>query len=196
MWLMPQMTDTKYSAQVYLEQLANGLRTRDTPQEFINQLYTTAGDTVFYAALKAHEAALAQTGSTGGAATAEYARFSAETAQMQQQMPIWASTFDTNTRLINGQQGITQLNAIYSAGQQGTGEQAVLVGQLLDMYNTALVKYTQAGTQQNYSSAQSLVRKNYELSMVNMAAAYPQLAPVVSALFKDALTATAQGLGA
>ena len=69
------------------------------------------------------------------------------------------------------------------------------VGQLLDMYNTALQKYNQASTAQDYSTQESLIRKQYETSMENMASSYPQLAPVVSAVFHDALSATAQGLG-
>jgi len=196
MWLMPQLKDTTYNAQVYLEQIAQGLRTRDTPIEFINQLYTTAGDTVFYNALAQHEAALQSAGTDAGAVQAEYAKWTAYTGMLQQQMPVWASNFDMNNRLIQGMKGLNELNTLFQAGQQGTGEQSQLVGQLLQIYNDALAKYQQAGTQSNYSSAQSLVRKQYEANVVAMGQEYPQLAPVVSAVFRDALSSTAQSLGA
>ena len=195
MWLMPQLKNTQYSAQVYLEQIAQGLRTRDTPQQFIQQLYATAGDSVYYDALAQHEAVLQQAGTNTGAVTTEYAKWDAYTQMLEQQMPVWASVFNQNTRLTDGMNTLTQLNTLYAERRQGTGDQAQLVGQLLDMYNTALQKYNQASTAQNYSTQESLIRKQYETSMVNMAAAYPQLAPVVSAVFKDALSAAAQGLG-
>jgi hypothetical protein len=195
-WLMPQAdTKGKYSAQVYQEQIADGLRTRDTPTQFLTSLYNEAGDAVFYPALTQHEDALQQAGHNTSAISEEYNKWDAFTQEMQAQMPVWASQQDQNQRLYNASQSISQLTEIYQNNLQGTGTQAQLVGQLLQTYQEASAKYTQAGMSNDYSTAQKTVTDEYENTVEGMAQANPQLAPVVKSVFRDALTSAFQQLG-
>src|SRR5207253_3137084 len=47
-WLIPQTANGTFDQAVYNEQLAQGLRSRKSPEQFLNDLYIAAGNSQFY----------------------------------------------------------------------------------------------------------------------------------------------------
>jgi hypothetical protein len=189
LWLMPQMTDTKYNPTVYNEQIADGLRTRDTPQQFLDALYTTAGDSVYYGALTLHQQAVAAAGKNSTALNAEYTKWDAYLGQLQKTMPTWWENFSSGQKADDAVQSIQQLQKIYAANQQPPGAQSEEVGQLLTQFGVANAAYVAAGQSADYSSAQKTVRDNWQTWVTTVASEHPNLAPIINGVFRDALTA-------
>lgn len=186
MWLMPRLTDTKYSAQAYLEEIANGLRARRTPAEFLNALYAENGDQIYYNALASHEAAL-----HGGAdPSQEYARWDSYMQMLQAQQPIWWSQFNSGQRQSDAQRSINELSAIYASNAQPNTPQSQDVGELLAAYQSTEQQYMQAGTQTNYSAAQRVIRDQWIAYCNQLAQQKPNLQSIISSVFRNALTYT------
>ena len=190
-YLMPQM-DTqggKYSASAYSEQIADGFRQYDSVAQFITNLYASAGNTTYYAAFAQHQALLAAGGKAGEAA--EYGRWDQQVQAMQKANPVWAAVFFSNQKLANAQAAINQLDEIYANGLAPSGQQSQLVKMVLDAYNSALAAYNQAGSQADYSAQQKAIKDAWQTQAEDYANQYPQLAPVISGVFRDALTGVA-----
>ena len=154
---MPQLKNAQYSPTVYNEQIAQGLRVKDTPAQFLNALYVAAGDDMYYDGLSVHEAALTAAGNNKTAVNAEYDTWDAWVTQLEKQYPVWAENFTSGTKQTNTQQAIQTLTQIFKAGDAPKDEQSSLVEQLLAQYQTAAAAYQQAGTTSNYSTAQAKV---------------------------------------
>jgi hypothetical protein len=187
LWLMPQLKNAQYSPTVYNEQIAQGLRVKDTPQQFLNALYVAAGDDMYYDGLTVHEAALTAAGNNETAKNAEYDTWDAWVAQLEKQYPVWAENFTSGTRQTNSQQAIQTLTQVFAEGAAPKDEQSSLVEQLLGQYQTAAAAYQQAGTTSNYSSAQSKVSDSWIAYLDSTATQWPQLKPIIQSVFKEAL---------
>jgi hypothetical protein len=186
-WLMPQSVQAggAYSSSVYAEQIADNLRQYDTPLQFLTNLYASAGNSLYYNALSQHEAILKSTNKNGQ--SAEYARWDAQVQALAKANPVWANVFFSNQKLTNAQNAIAELQDIYSKGLAPDNDQAKLVKMVLDGYTQALYEFNQAGAQSNYASAQKAIRNQWEAQADAWAAQYPQLAPVIHSVFRDAL---------
>jgi thiaminase len=187
LWLMPQLTNAAYSPTVYNEQIAQGLRVKDTPAQFLNALYVAAGDDMYYGGLSVHEAALTAAGNNHTAVNAEYDTWDAWVTQLEKQYPVWAENFTSGTRQTNSQQAIQTLTQIFNAGEAPKDDQSSMVEQLLAQYQTAAAAYQQAGTTSNYSSAQSKVSDSWIAYLDSTAVQIPALKPIIQSVFKEAL---------
>jgi hypothetical protein len=190
-WLMPQMSNETYSPTVYNEQIAQGERVKDTPQEFLNALYTAAGDNLYYSALTIHESTLSALGSNENAKNAEYANWGNYVTTLEKQNPIWAESYLSNTNQTNSQQAINSLISMFKAGDAPAGQQTTQVGQLLENYQLAAADYAAAGQGTSYSaeqSAQSKVNDNWINYLDGIESSTPALKPIIQKIFKDALT--------
>ena len=187
LWLMPQLKDAKYSPTVYNEQIAQGLRVKDTPQQFLNALYVAAGDDVYYNGLTVHENALAAAGNSTAAKEAEYSSWDSWVANLEKAYPIWAENFNSGTKQTDRQDAISALTQIFENHQAPPGEQSSLVEQLLQQYYVAAQAYQQAGATANYSTEQKDVNDSWIQYLDNLAQSTPQLKPVIQSVFKDAL---------
>jgi hypothetical protein len=187
LWLMPQLKDAQYSSTVYNEQIAQGLRVKDTPAQFLNALYVAAGDDLYYDGLSVHEAALTAAGNNNTAVNAEYANWDAWVQQVEKQYPVWAENFTSGVRQTNAQQAIQKLTQVFKDGEAPKGEQSTLVDALLQQYQTAAAAYQQAGTKSDYYSAQSRVSDSWIAYLDNVAVARPALKPIIQSVFKEAL---------
>lgn len=187
LWLMPQLKNAQYSSTVYNEQIAQGLRVKDTPAQFLTALYVAAGDDLYYDGLSVHEAALTAAGNNSTAVNAEYANWDAWVQQVEKQYPVWAENFTSGVRQTNSQQAIRTLTDIFKASDAPKGEQSTLVDALLTQYRTAAAAYQQAGTQSNYSSAQSKVSDGWIAYLDSVSTSVPQLKPIIQSVFKEAL---------
>ena len=187
LWLMPQLKDAKYSPTVYNEQIAQGLRVKDTPAQFLNALYTAAGDDMYYDGLSVHEAALTSAGNNSTAVNAEYDTWDAWVTQLEKQYPVWAENFTSGNRQTNSQQAIQSLTHIFQDGAQPKDEQSTLVEKLLHDYETTAAAYQEAGAKSDYYSAQSKVSDGWIAYVDQIAVQYPQLKPIIQSVFKEAL---------
>lgn len=193
LWLMPQLSDTKYSPAVYNEQIAQGLRVKDTPQEFLNALYTAAGDSQYYAGLTIHESALQAAGKNSAAVNTEYNAWNAWVAQLQKQNPVWAEQHFSANRQTTSQQSIQQLTKMFNDNAAPPGQQTDLVKGLLENYNQAATDYATAGNQSSYStqlSDQKKVNDAWIQYLDQQEIDTPALKPVIQAVFKTALKVT------
>ncbi len=187
LWLMPQLKDAQYSPTVYNEQIAQGLRVKDTPQQFLNALYVAAGDDMYYDGLSVHEAALTAAGNNSTAVNAEYDTWDAWVTQLEKQYPVWAENFTSGVHQTNAQQAIQTLTQIFKDGAAPEGEQSTLVHALLEQYQTAAAAYQQAATKSDYYSAQAKVSDSWIAYVDSVAVARPQLKPIIQSVFKEAL---------
>lgn len=187
LWLMPQLKDAQYSPTVYNEQIAQGLRVKDSPQQFQNALYVAAGDDMYYDGLTVHEAALTAAGNNSTAVNAEYDNWDAWVTQLEKQYPVWAENFTSGNRQTNSQQSIQTLTQIFKDGKEPNDEQSSLVEQLLVQYQAAAAQYQQAGSTTDYYSAQSKVSDSWIVYADQTATQHPQLKPIIQSVFKEAL---------
>lgn len=187
LWLMPQLTDAKYSPTVYNEQIAQGLRQKDTPQQFLNALYVAAGDDLYYDALPVHEAALQAAGNNTSAVNDEYNTWDDWVQRVEKQYPVWAENFTSGNRQTNAQQAIQKLTQIFKDGAAPKDEQSSLVEQMLGRYETAAAAYKAAGDKSDYYTAQAKVSDSWIAYLDSTAKAIPQLKPIIQTVFKAAL---------
>ena len=190
LWLMPQLKDSKYSSAVYNEQIAQGLRIKETPQEHLNALYVAAGDSLYYPALTVHENALTAAGNNSAAKNAEYNSFNSWVTNLEKAYPVWAENFNSATRQTDAQQAIKTLTNIFSDGAAPKDEQSSLTEQLLTQYQAAAAAYQAAGNVASYSkqlSAQSKVSDSWVAYLDQLEVSTPQLRPIIQSVFKDAL---------
>jgi hypothetical protein len=193
LWLMPQLKDEKYSATVYNEQIAQGLRVKDTPQQYLTQLYVAAGDDIYYKGLDSFEAALQSVGSNSAEKNALYNKWDAYVKQLAVQYPVWHDDFTSGTRQDNALQAISNLQQIYAAKEAPNDEQSTLVKQLLDAYDSISTEYHNAGNGVSYTeqlSNQSKISTTWINGLNRVATAYPQLKPIIQSVFKNALKVT------
>ncbi len=190
MWLMPRPTDAKYSAQAYLNEIADGLRVRDTPEQYLKALYTENGNQTYYAALNIHEQAVQAATGNSGALSQEYAKWGAYMQTLQKQQPIWWAAYNGGTRQSDAQRSINELQDIFAKGLAPAGQQSDDIGSLLADYQNAEQAYMQAGTLPNYSSAQKKIRDQWIIYVNQLAQDKPNLAGIISSVFREALTYT------
>ena len=187
MWLMPNLKDNTYSSSAYYNEIADGLRQRLAPSAYLNALYTANGDQTYYTALAEHEAIIAGAGSGSAAESQEYARWDAYMQHLQATQPIWWASYNSGTRQSDAQQSINQLTEIYAKGLEPKTQQSEDVGNLLTAFQSAESQYVQAGTQSNYSTAQKQISDSWINYCDQLALQEPQLASVISSVFRDGL---------
>ena len=190
MWLMPQLTDSKYSPTVYNEQIAQGLRVKDTPDQFLNSLYVAAGNNVYYAGLTIHENNLAAAGNNSVAKNAEYNSWNQWVTTLEKQHPVWAEDYLSPTKQVNRMQAIQTLQSVYAAGDAPQTAQSDLVYQLLQNYQQAAAEFQAAGNQRSYSTQltdQKAVQDAWIAYTDNLETAVPALKPIIQTVFKEAL---------
>ena len=186
-WLMPQLTNQKYDPAIYNEQIAQGDRVKYTPQQFLNQLYVSAGDQTYYASLAVHESNILAAGTSRQAKNAEYDTWKSYVATLQQQNPVWAEEFFNNSRQLNAKNAITGLHQIFADNAAPSDPQSAKVKYLLSQYDQAAATYQAAGNSPNYLHAQAQVYDGWVQYLKSVEQADPALKPIVTSVFKQAL---------
>jgi hypothetical protein len=192
MWLMPQADASGYSSTAYNEQIADNLRVRDTPQQFLTALYTAGGDQTYYAAYDEHEARLNGLGDNTTGIDNEYNRWSNYIQTLKVQQPTWFAntTIFSPAAQAQAEQTIQQLKEMEAAGKFPKTQQSSLVKQLLTQYDQAMTEYAQANTAYNYSSQVSYVRDQWSAYLKQMKSTYPSLSPLINSVFSGAMYQT------
>lgn len=201
-FLMPQLKDTTYSATVYNEQLAQGLRQRFdplaigdnsnpyNPNSFLDQLYVNAGNHIYYdIMLPAH---LAQQADPNVDHTADNALWSGWLKSFEVQNPVWASWHASGDRLIKRRDAIIQLREIFAKGLAPRDSMSDDVKTLLDQYEqyqTAYVNRAQSG------ETVTDLKAGWQQHMTDVKNAVPQLAPIINSVFYEAAPSDAPTVG-
>lgn len=188
LYFMPQTTNQAYDPAVYSEQVADGLRTRDTPQDFLDKLYTVAGDQTYYTAYDQHKANVAAAGTNTAALSTEYGNWDAYLAYLQKVQPTWWASFNGGQKSSQAVESLNQLKNLYATGNEPKTSMTAGIGELLNALSTAEEAYVQAGYAENYATEQKTVRDNWQTQTAAWATANPALAPIINHLFRDALT--------
>jgi hypothetical protein len=194
LWLMPQLKDAKYSATVYNEQIADGLRVRETPEQHLDQLYIAAGNAIYYKNLDVFEKQLDSVGNNSTAKNSLYNRWDSFVTQLGKQYPIWYEDFKSPDKYTNATQTVANLQQIFKDNEAPTGVQTEGVHALLKGFDVASTEYSQAGAGQSYSSqqyAQSQVYDAWVNYLQATASEYPNLKPIIQTVFMHALKAPA-----
>lgn len=192
LWLMPQLTDAKYSATVYNEQIADGLRVRESPLQHLDQLYIAAGNAIYYKNLAVFETQLDAVGNSSTAKNALYNSWDSFVTKLGKQYPIWYEDFKSPDKYTNATQTVNELQTIFRNGQAPAGPQTEGVHVLLNSFDVASTEYSQAGAGQSYSSQQyqqSQVKDAWVNYLEATAKEYPNLKPVIQSVFMHALVA-------
>jgi hypothetical protein len=187
-YFIPQSKNDAYNAEAYNEQVADNLRIRDTPQQFLNNIYAAAGNAIYFKSLAVHDAALQAAGSDK---SQEYNSWAAYMQTLQKTHPIWWQQFNDGTRQAQAVNAINQFGAMFGTNPTVTppaGVQTELLRELYQNFEIAQQDYSNAGTSPNYQSEQKAITTNWQLWLDNMEKAVPQLTPVIQGVYHDALT--------
>jgi hypothetical protein len=190
LWFMPQQKAAPYAQAAYLQQIGDGLRDRKTPAQFLSDIYTAQGDQVYYYYYAQHAAAITAAGSNAQAKNAEYTKWDAQLQTMQRVMPLWWQSFNSNTRASQSAATITGLGKAFANGTAPAGKQTTYVKALYDAYLNTEQQYVKAGASANYATAQSAVVKTWKAWVDTVAVQQPELAPIITSVFRNALAST------
>ena len=190
LWLMPQLTDSKYDPTIYNEQIAQGLRKKDTPDEFLKALYVNAGNNQYFDGLKIHQTALIAAGKNANAKNAEYNSWNSWVAQLEKQYPVWAENHLSGIKQQNRTDAISNLTKMFDSGVAPAGQQTDDVRFLLEQYYQAAADYQTAQQSQTYSqqlSEQKKVNDGWVQYLANLELETPSLKPIIHGVFQEAL---------
>jgi len=184
-FFLPQETNPKYSPAVGAEQVALGLRTHKTPQQFLDDLYIAAGNHQYFDIdLPSHEAALATTGDK----TAEYNNWDAYVQQMEKTNPIWGNWFTSGDRKQQALQVIQDIGRASEAGQLPAGPQTNGIIGLMNDYLAHLSNMPPGSTNNSYLTAQARTENdNFDAYLKTTAKAQPNLAPFINKVLRQVL---------
>ena len=190
LYFMPQLKNGTYSAEVYNEQIAQSLRTKYTPQEYLNQLYVMGANNTYYANLATYDDYVQKNGLSGTQLYNAEQNFLNWEAGFAAQHPIWAQEYYTpgdfasdRTTSTDRVQAIKQMQEMVSSGVAPPGSMTDGIKTLLDGY----ANYTNAiavGKQDNYTSSENYqLTQNWQNYLTATAKAEPELSTVIGSVF-------------
>lgn len=205
-YLMPQLTDTKYNSTIYNEQLAQGLRAKLSPDQstqdgalpsYINQLYIAAGNAQFYGPNGPYTKYLASiNGLTPGEKyPLEQSFYNTTLPAFQKQNPIWGAYYTADPKSQDREQAVSQLQDMFRAGNAPAGPLTDEVKTLLDGYQNYQQQITY-GTQDNFAGeSQSAIKDAWSGYLQNITVAHPELRAFVQGVFQTLPSASGDANG-
>jgi hypothetical protein len=193
LWLMPVTKGGAYSQAAYLLQVADGLRDRDTPLQFLDALYTAQGDVVYNHYYAIYESAKTAAGNNPTAKNAAYSQWSTVLNWMSGAYPTWYASYAGAQKGANTINTIGGLKTALSNGTAPEGPQTTDVRNMLAQYESYNAQYVAAGQSADYSTAEKAVVEKWQTFCATEAAAIPNLAPMITSVWKDALQNTNPG---
>lgn len=198
-YLMPQLTDTKYNATIYNEQLAQGFRVKLSPNQytangelpsFINQLYIAAGNVRFFGSI--YPKYLASISGLPAAARypLEQTFYNVTLPQFERQNPIWGQWWTSDTREQERQAAIVALQNIYRDGVAPPSPMNADVQAILAGYENHVSRVNALTVANQSTTAENDAWEGY---LVSMAQAHPQALPFISSVFLTIPTSTVSG---
>jgi hypothetical protein len=188
LYLMPAGTSSNYNPQAYLEQVADGLRTRTSSQDFATELYAQQFSTDYYQGYDQLTDSLAKVKGNKQAETQMYNQFDQFVQALAGVNPLGYQQFTSSGKAGQAQQVITGLQQAFKDGTAPAGEQSDRVKWFLGIYEEALDAYQHASTSQDYETEEDAVKAQWQTLCKQVSTEMPQLAPIISHVFRDAIT--------
>lgn len=186
-WVMPQPSTNKFSYQVYNEQLADGMRSKLAPTQFLTQLYVAAGNSAYYKNEALFESALSKA-TTETQKTQLYQEWTDYKRALAAASPLWAETGATSGNKANtARQALSTLLTMTEHGLIPDNTQGHAVKNLLRYYQEFEVDYIEASSGYDYASQESKVKNAWYSYLTGIKKAEPRLGPVIETVFEPAL---------
>jgi hypothetical protein len=128
----PGLTGDKQA--IYDEVIKMHLRQKRTPQEFMDSIYTSAGNNEYFANKKLHDDATVAAGDNKAQVDAENTAWSEWVSNFKLMNPIWADDFQSPEKRSIATRAVADLKTLYQTGQAPKTEQSKLVYNLLQDY--------------------------------------------------------------
>jgi hypothetical protein len=128
----PGLTGDKQA--IYDEVIKMHLRQKRTPQEFMDSIYTSAGNNEYFANKKLHDDATVAAGDNKTQVDAENSSWSEWVSNFKLMNPIWADDFQSPEKRSIATRAVADLKTLYQTGQAPKTEQSKLVYNLLQDY--------------------------------------------------------------
>ena len=199
-FFVPQNLSDTYSPAAYNEQVAMGLRTRKTPQEFQNDYYVNAGWADYDRNRNIYESMLRDAGaqqlspptptspgtySPTGQTTVNSAWDNWLTI-FEAQHPAWTAAFnDPNTQIV-AQQAYNELRTVLASGQHPATPQTDVIKFVMQQYDN-YVSQLVPGTNGLISTTSSINDPNtraWQAWLKDEALQHPETAPVINKVFR------------
>jgi hypothetical protein len=182
-FLVPQAGKGGDIQAVYDELVKENLRSKDTPEQFLNAVYVAAGNNEIYKNAKLHQDALASMANDTAATAAEKASWSQYVANFGQLNPIWWDDYSSSSKSHTAVTALADLQTLYRDGipPGAQSQQSDLVGGLLADFNqhqTAVAALQAAGT-----GGVTVERDNWRNYLLQLEQEQPLLAPVIRSVF-------------
>jgi hypothetical protein len=183
-FLIPQTTSLSGDAQAIHDELIKmHLRSRKTPEEFMNSVYVSAGNNYIYSQKPIHDKAMADLAKAGLSQADERSSWSQFVKAYGMTNPIWEADYSSPVRTQNAQQAVAQLTNLFSSQNPPKGAQADLVGSLLNDYRI----HTQSLTSFSDLYGQDAVsneKDNWKKYLDTIVSNEPRLNSVVNSVFR------------
>jgi hypothetical protein len=175
-YFVPEKGHETDSFEVYNEALNMGLRQRETPEDFREQMYIKAGTQEYQQARKAHEAQLA-TLTDPDQIKQETANFNAYVEDLKKSNVLWAADFTSDTRNLRAINLFQNMQQLFSKGEAPASEQTDKIASLMQDAERHLAALS---TSQN----KTVARDNWGAYLDTVEAANPELSNVISNVFR------------
>jgi len=134
-FLIPQNLSGSGDKQaIYDEILKMHLRSRRTPQEFMDAVYVNAGNNNYYAAKDIHDQAIVNAGDNTAQVDAENKTWRSWVNDYKLANPVWADDFASPEKKNIATKALDDLKTLFASGQAPQNEQSKLVYGLMQDY--------------------------------------------------------------
>lgn len=190
--------DTAYSANVYQEQLAQGLRTKwfpggETPngelEGYLAQVYVAAGNSVVLGKwYPQYESQLA--GLTGSAKYAAEQAWQTTLTKYAQQNPVWGTWWNSDDKSTQRGEAVTQMKTLLASPDAPPGPIADDTRTLLQSYANYESELNIGSSDGFIGQSQSSINQDWKDYLYQTVAENPELTTVVTGLFMSIPTAS------
>jgi hypothetical protein len=187
-WLIPQ-SNKAFNQAVYNEQLAQGLRQHKAPDQFLQDLYTAAGNHQYFEVdLKAHNDAIAAANGDKNAIAQENANWQDYVQNtLRLQNPVWYDNFTSTDRQTERVKAIEQLDEMAAKNLMPDTSLSRDIRGLLDDYHT-FVANTPQGQDTISAQARKASKADFKAYLDQLKNEKPSLAPLIQKVFDLEIT--------
>lgn len=180
-YFTPEGTTKTSDLTLYNEELNMGLRSKQTPEDFLNQMYIKSGSQTYRNDKAIHDAAVASYTSPDDI-KAENTQWSAHLEDLKKANVIWAADFTSESRDLRAIQLFSDMDHLFSTNQAPAGPQTALIGGLMSdfkLHLAALASPPQGVTK-------TAERDGWNSYLDTVETQHPELANVIDNVFRRA----------
>jgi hypothetical protein len=168
---------------IYDEVIKMHLRSKRTPEEFMDAIYSSAGSNQYFANKKLHDDAIAAAGDNSDQVKAENTTWSSWVKNYKLANPIWADDFESPEKRNIAKRSISDLTTLFNSGKLVETDQTKLVrGLLQDYYKHEDVKNIIRGYR--VETTLSDENANWETYLNTLSEKEPRLTTIINGVFR------------